>query len=134
VGDHDDIRYLLARFIHLRDDKRFDEWVALFVDDGVFAYAGKVLTGRTAIGDDVAALLRDDRGKHLSVNAAIVVDGDRADVVSDFVKLQRSGPGLGATTSVQVTGRYVDQLVRTDGGWRVARRDVVIDGFEEAVQ
>lgn len=131
VGDHEAIRYLLARFVHLRDDKRFDEWSELFVEDGVFSYAGKTLVGRQAVREDVAELLRHDRGKHLCVNPAIEVDGERARVVSDFVKLQRSGDGPAAQLSLQVTGRYVDDLARVGGEWRIVRRDVQIDGFRE---
>ncbi|HWF21256.1 MAG TPA: nuclear transport factor 2 family protein, partial [Acidimicrobiales bacterium] len=64
--DHEaHIRLVLAQFIQLRDDKRFAEWTELFTEDGTFEYLSHVLVGRTAIGENVEALLRQDGGKHL---------------------------------------------------------------------
>ena len=128
-SDHEQIRQLLARFIQLRDDKRFDEWVRLFTEDGTFEYPGASLSGRDAIRDSVASLLRDDRGKHLGFNAVIEVDGDTASVTSDVVKLRAAEPGSGAAFVVQTAGRNIDSLVRTKDGWRVASRRTDLLGF-----
>ena len=128
-SDHEQIRQLLARFIQLRDDKRFEEWVRLFTEDGTFEYPGARLTGRDAIRDSVASLLRDDRGKHLALNAVIEVDGDTASVTSDVVKLRPAEPGGGTAFVVQTAGRYIDSLVRTKDGWQVASRRTELLGF-----
>ena len=125
VNDYESIRNLLARFVHLRDDKHFEEWAELFSVDGIFEYGGKVLIGRQAIASDVAELLRWDRGKHLWANPVIELDGDCAKVLSDFVKLQRAGGSDTAPELVlQVMGRYEDELVRVEGRWFIARRRV----------
>ena len=126
MTDEEAIRQLFARFIHLRDDKRFDEWVELFTGNGRFEYGDNVMNGRVAIRDHVSALLHGDRGKHLCVNSIIEVDGDRATASSDFVKMNPSaGPGR-APFEIGTMGRYEDDLVRQNGEWKIAWRRVVI--------
>ena len=107
----------------------FDEWVRLLTEDGTFEYPGASLSGRDAIRDSVASLLRDDRGKHLGFNAVIEVDGDTASVTSDVVKLRPAEPGGGTAFVVQTAGRYIDSLVRTKDGWQVASRRTELLGF-----
>lgn len=121
--DEEAIRRLLARFVQLRDDKRFDAWSDLFTEDAVFTYGSVSLEGRGAIRDHVAALLAADRGKHLCLNSVIDVEGDRANVSSDFVKVD---PADGSGFAIRTMGRYVDQLVRDGGAWCIRRRDVVL--------
>lgn len=129
MSDEEAIRRQLARFIQLRDDKRFGEWAALFEPAGVFTYGTKVLVGREAIRADVEELLRHDRGKHLCTNSVIDVAGERAAVVSDVVKLRVvDDPDGPSRYEVQVMGRYHDELVRTGGEWLFARRAVVLYG------
>jgi ketosteroid isomerase-like protein len=126
VTDEEAIRRLLARFIQLRDDKQFDAWSGLFTDDAVFTYGTVWLEGRAAIRDHVALLLAPDQGKHLCLNSVIDVEGDRAFVSSDFAKLDPAAGGAGFV--IGTAGRYVDELVRIDGSWCIARRDVIIQG------
>jgi SnoaL-like protein len=126
MTDEEAIRRLLARFIQLRDDKQFDAWSELFAYDAIFTYGTVRLEGRTAIRDHVAVLLGGDEGKHLCLNSVIDVDGDRALVSSDFAKLDPAAGGAGFV--IGTAGRYVDELVRVDGSWCIARRDVVIQG------
>jgi hypothetical protein len=128
LSDHDEIRQVLARFIQLRDDHRFDEWVQLFTEDGTFQYGSTVLEGRLQIGDHVSNLLRADHGKHLCLNSVIDVEGERATVSSDVVKLDPV-EGKRLEYRIATMGRYEDELVRHDGQWRFKRRRVVIAGL-----
>jgi 3-phenylpropionate/cinnamic acid dioxygenase small subunit len=123
VTDEECIRYVLARFIQLRDDKQFEEWVQLFTEDGTFRYGTNVLVGRERIRENVEALLRDDRGKHLCLNSIIDVSGDAAQATSDFVKIN---PRDDEPTSFEVVvmGRYHDEFVRREGDWKIASRQV----------
>jgi 3-phenylpropionate/cinnamic acid dioxygenase small subunit len=130
MSDEDRIRLVLARFVQLRDDKRFDEWVQCFHDDGVFDYVSHHLVGRDAIRDNVAQLLAADRGKHLCVNSIIEVDGDAAEVSSDFVKLDPLPGTTPQRYEIAVTGRYEDRFERRDGEWRIASRRVRIVGLD----
>jgi 3-phenylpropionate/cinnamic acid dioxygenase small subunit len=125
VTDEECIRHVLARFIQLRDDKYFEEWVQLFTEDGVFEYGSNVLVGWTIIRENVEELLREDRGKHLCLNSVIDVEGDSARVSSDFVKVN-PGEEIGATSyEIVVMGRYHDQFVKKNGAWKIASRRVL---------
>jgi hypothetical protein len=127
MTDQECIRRVLAEFIQLRDDKHFAEWVALFAEDGTFEYGSHHLVGRSAIRENVEALLRNDRGKHLCVNSIIDVSGDTASVSSDFLKVNPIDDGSGATAyGIGTMGRYEDHFVRRAGEWKIARRTVHI--------
>lgn len=122
------IRRVLAEFIQLRDDKRFAEWTELFTEDGTFEYLSQVLVGRTAIGENIQALLGEDRGKHLCANSVVHVaeDGRSAGVTSDFVKLDPVGDPDSNPFEIGVMGRYHDHFVREGGIWKIARRRVIL--------
>ncbi|HEX3567873.1 MAG TPA: nuclear transport factor 2 family protein [Acidimicrobiales bacterium] len=128
MDDEARIREVLARFIQLRDDKRFAEWTELFTEDGTFEYLSHILVGRTAIGENVAALLRQDRGKHLCANSVVEVadDGRSAEVRSDFVKLDPVEDPGSSRFQIGVMGQYHDHFVREGGGWKIAKRRVIL--------
>jgi ketosteroid isomerase-like protein len=127
VTDEECIRRVLAEFIQLRDDKHFAEWIELFTEDGTFEYGSHHLVGRSAIRENVEALLRNDGGKHLCVNSVIDVSGDTASVSSDFLKVNPSNDGSEAVGyGIGTMGRYEDHFVRRAGEWKIARRKVHI--------
>jgi hypothetical protein len=127
MTDEECIRRVLAEFIQLRDDKRFVEWVDLFTEDATFEYGSHHLVGRSAIRENVEALLRNDKGKHLCVNSIIDVSGDTASVSSDFLKVNPIDDGSGADGyGVGTMGRYEDHFVRRSGAWKIAKRTVHI--------
>jgi hypothetical protein len=126
MSDKEAISDVLARFIQLRDDKRFDEWVALFTEDGTFQYGPHTLVGRSAIADHVGTLLANDRGKHLCLNSIIEISCDRAAVSSDFVKIDPTEPPEPPSFHVRTMGRYDDQFVREGDAWKIAVRRVLI--------
>jgi hypothetical protein len=116
------IRRVLATYCHRCDDGDLGAVVELFTADGVFATAGVEARGHDAIH---AFFLErqgrpDQRGRHLTVNSDVDVDGSRATVVSDFVFLRH----VDGVAVPAIVGRYHDALVRVEGTWRFARRDV----------
>jgi 3-phenylpropionate/cinnamic acid dioxygenase small subunit len=128
MNDEARIRQVLAEFIQLRDDKRFTQWTELFTADGTFEYLSHVLVGRTAIGENVEALLCEDRGKHFCANSVIDIseDGMGAEVRSDFVKLDPADGAGSSRYGIAVMGRYHDHFVRDHGTWKIARRRVIL--------
>jgi ketosteroid isomerase-like protein len=127
VTDQESIRRALAEFIQLRDDKRFAEWVDLFTEDATFEYGSHHVVGRSDIRENVEALLRDDRGKHLCVNSIIDVSDDTASVSSDFLKVNPIDDGSTITGyRIGTMGRYEDHFVRQGGEWKIAKRKVHI--------
>ena len=122
VVDELAIRRLLAEYCHLVDDTRWDDLGELFTVDASFAFGRYGATGRAEIlawllGTDQAGI----RGKHLTTNSVVEVDGDVATAVSDFAFLAFDDGRLVPS----LAGRYHDELHRVEGRWRIHRRDAV---------
>ena len=125
---HDElaIHRVLSRYCHTIDDGAFDDFAELWADDAEFVLRGTVTRGRAAIRDAIEAMQPPERrGRHLTMNRAIDVDGDAAHAVSDFLFFGRD-PGAPAegTADLHYLGRYHDDFVRTDAGWQFRRRAI----------
>ena len=119
MNDHEDIRRTLAAFCQFLDGRRFEEWAALFTEDGIFnagvgraAVLAEMQRGTLATNPSLDRL-------HLSANSIIDVEGDEARVVSDVIFFERRDQG---PWSIGGVGKYVDRLVRAEGAWRFAER------------
>ena len=126
VHDELAIHRVLARYCHTIDDGAFDEFETLWADDAEFALRGDVTRGRDAIRDAIEAMQPPERrGRHLTMNSVVDLDGDAAHVVSDFLFFGRD-PGAPAegTADLRYLGRYHDDFVRTDAGWQFRRREI----------
>jgi len=65
------------------------------------------------------------RGRHLTMNPVVDIDGDAARVVSDFLFFGRDpGAPIDAPPELRYVGRYHDDLVRSDLGWQFRRREI----------
>lgn len=110
--DHAGIRELLAGYALALDAGDFDQCVALFTPDGEFLVYGKTFAGRDAI----AGMFRDAaRGLHLTGSARIEVEGERATARSQVLFVRAGDLQLRPAL-------YDDELTRTGGQWRFARR------------
>lgn len=124
------IRTTLARYSQLCDDGRFDEFADLFTEDAVFHVLGTDHVGRTAIAAFMtAAQPPEARGRHVTSNPVITVDGARATAVTDYLFVARVEGGFAITN----VGRYHDQLAADPAEpdrWRFTRREIVFLGAE----
>lgn len=118
----EEIRNLLAGYVHALDDGRVDEVLSLWEPDGVFELVG---VGEFE-GSDALRGFYQGMGSptgpqaHLVGNTLIAFEGDdAATVVSDFL-LAKKGDGWSLTGR----GRYHDIVRRAPGGWRFVRRSV----------
>ncbi len=121
------IRRLLSEYCQHYDDKRADDFAALFAEDAKFTVFGKTRDGRQAIHDNIGLQKPgQDPGQHISYNSVIDVssDGDTARAWTDFCYLKRSGNQY----SITIAGRYFDRLVRDPDRWRFASRTIVFLG------
>ena len=125
VEEKDAIREVLAEYCFRLDGGRYDEMAALFTADGTWDTAFGKATGRAAI----AGLARDlrvraganrPRAVHLVTNIAIALDGERADVRSNWTTVQNSpeGPKIGSG------GGYADQMVKEGEQWLFRYRKI----------
>jgi uncharacterized protein (TIGR02246 family) len=123
MTDEEGIRRTLALYSQLCDDGRFDEFAQLFAADAEFRVMGMVHQGREAIQTFMAAAQGPEaRGKHITSNTVISVDGHTARAFTDY---------LFVATDKTITniGRYHDALVREpDGVWRFQVREIVFQG------
>ena len=138
MEDHD-VRWLVdrarileltARYNRCFDDGEAEPFADLFTEDGVMAVdGGPTTSGRAALA---AMCRRTPYGTvHATVDATVEVDGDRATQVVTLLVLQRpasDAPPDQRRSRLTRTARYTDELVRTEAGWRFARRSVVLDG------
>lgn len=127
LEDKDEIRELAARYCYLIDGKRYDEWVELFTEDGVFEVSGLFrVEGRGALRSFADGIPLNDRGlpgfKHCTMNQLIELDGDRATVRCYFLLVQESNP-----LRVDVAGRYEDVVVKREGRWWFQSRTAYFD-------
>lgn len=113
-----------ARAIDFRD---YDAFAELFAEDGVLD-TGRPLNGKDAIAKSIKQRSDELRSRHVLTNIFIdVIDDDNARGIS-YLTLYRhvgkasleAGPApFGGPAAV---GHYEDRFVRTDQGWRFARR------------
>jgi uncharacterized protein (TIGR02246 family) len=130
LEEKDAIREVLAEYCFRLDGGRYDDMAALFTEDGTWDTAFGKGTGRAAI----AGLARDIRANrtkdgagdnrpraiHLVTNIAIALNGEEAEVRSNWTVVQNSpdGPKIGSG------GGYLDQLVKQDGRWLLRYRKI----------
>lgn len=104
-------RYVDSGYASAGDDP--DAFAALFAEDGLWAVGGPI-AGREAIRAHAEAGRRFRF--HLAANPIVDLDGDRATgrwhVLVALTSHDREAQWL--------AGRYVNEFVRTDDGWRFA--------------
>jgi 3-phenylpropionate/cinnamic acid dioxygenase small subunit len=128
IEEKDAIREVLAEYCFALDGGRYDDMAALFTEDGTWDTAFGAATGRAAIAAqarDIRARAGDNRPRavHLTTNIVVTLDGERAEVRSNWTVVQNSadGPKIGSG------GAYADQMVKQHGRWLL--RDRKIDRF-----
>ena len=111
ADDHADIRNLMARYCVYLDLDDADGWVGLFTPDAVYQVYGHEFAGHEGLRSMVTAA---PGGLHLGGPVTIDLDGDRARTMRNLLFVER---GSGDTRQAV----YDEDLVRTAGGWRIAR-------------
>jgi uncharacterized protein (TIGR02246 family) len=124
------IRELTAHYNRCFDDGDAEGFAATFTEDGVMEVAGGfVQSGRAQLAE---MCRRTPYGiRHVTVDATVDVDGDRATQCVTVLIVSRPKPDAGPDerrSHLDRTGTYVDELVRTPEGWRFTRRTATLDG------
>ncbi|MBV9487919.1 MAG: nuclear transport factor 2 family protein [Frankiaceae bacterium] len=125
VKDRLEIQHLISRYADIIDGQRFDELDDIFTADAVIDYSTfGVPVGGVA---EIKEFLRSsfpffERTQHMMGLPHIEVSGDsataRTSCNNPMVSKKRDG-----TSEVWLIGLwYDDELVRTDAGWRFAKR------------
>lgn len=141
LEDERAIRATLYQYGHALDYGAEADWVDCFVADAYYevryraegATPGRVDQhhGHEQLAAFAAGHSRapDRWHKHVLVEPVIGIDGDRATVVSYFMRVdERDGERV-----IYAFGRYLDVLVREpDGRWRFARRVAEVESRSAA--
>jgi uncharacterized protein (TIGR02246 family) len=122
------VRNVVARLALYADGPDVDAYVDLFTHDAVWDMPGAPRRGHAEIragSEERRAAGQIGPGsntRHVVSTVAVTVDGDRAvaDSSWQFYVDTVSSPKL------QLMGAYHDELVRVDGQWKLARRQITI--------
>jgi hypothetical protein len=121
LSDELAIAKTLAAYCHHLDDGDFSGLARLFTLDGSYSYGPAQVCGRSGLESWFAEMNPPERrGKHLTTNLVVDVEGDRAVASSDYLFLRF----VDGTLTLLFSGRYRDELVRTEDGWRILSRVV----------
>jgi hypothetical protein len=135
LEDERAILQTMHRYGHAMDYGPDTEFVSCFVVDGVWdvrmrrSKAGFTCRGHDEIAASLAAQVSVRApalyAKHIVVDPRIALDGNNANVVSYFLRVE---PGHDGPTRIVASGRYLDQMERSrDGSWRFVERIAEID-------
>lgn len=129
------ITELLSRYTWAHDSRDFDALQACFTETASYTMtiAGGPTSAPTVGGEAIAALVRSfkekqtDQRRHLITN--VVVDElseDKATVRSYVTVFATEGD----TSRLVTTGICSDEVIKTGGNWKFARKDMHLDkGF-----
>ena len=121
-----EIRRILVEYGAFLDSRNFAAYADLFAEDGEWVGG----FGRFRGPEAIRAMLEENLGQpepgfinksnfHMLTNPHITIEGDRAQVTSKYLFWSRSPEDRPAP---MLAGRYVDEFVRRDGKWKIARR------------
>jgi uncharacterized protein (TIGR02246 family) len=127
LADRVEIAELSATYNRAIDDLEAATVAALFTEDGVFDLGkGRPREGRESIERLVERIPYGT--VHATTDAVISIEGDRATQVATLLLCKRRRDR--AATSYWLSGRYHDELRRTDAGWRFSKRRAELDLVE----
>jgi 3-phenylpropionate/cinnamic acid dioxygenase small subunit len=120
-----EIRRLVAEYCHAVDDGDFDGLLSLFAAEATFRFGDRSYEGEARIRRFFEATQQpEQRGKHLTTNVVVRVEGERAEVGSDFVFVRI----VDGVLRPLLTGRYADDVARLGGRWVFERREATVLG------
>jgi len=123
-------RDLVLQAAALTDSQAYEEFAALFCDDGeLIRPGGQPLRGRAAIVESYRARPAGRITRHLVTNTLVQLDSDTAAHARSSVLLwtgsvsDGTGPFGRRAHPRQVVGEFEDSFELTANGWRIARRE-----------
>jgi len=125
--DERDIVQIATRYCRALDTKNWALLDDVFLVDATADLSGpEPLVGIEAIRGRIrTALGHLDDSQHLVGNHEVAVDGDSA-THRCYLQAQHIRKAAVGGPNYIVAGRYEDRLVRTDAGWRIAHRTLIV--------
>jgi hypothetical protein len=128
ISDYLSIRNLSAQYDYFADHGEARQYAELFVEDGEFDIVGHgVYRGRAELAGLIEAGRSNTWSKrvHITADPLLEIDGDNARQRSRVITCVRATDGT--SNDFVNTGWFVDELRRTDDGWRFVSRRAEID-------
>lgn len=125
MTDREQIIDLAVRYCTAMDTRDWGLLDGCFLSDAVVRYAGfDELRGLPALVEFLDGVLGPlDATQHIATNFVVVVEGDSAQLTY-YLQAQHVRKGTPGGDNFIFAGTYRDRLVKTDGGWRIARREL----------
>jgi hypothetical protein len=135
--DRAEIEDLMARYLFAIDYFDWDAYVATFAEDGELEFASGKSVGRAAIRTAVTNFSQGigrfyhtadgqpAKLRHVILQSAIRVEGDRAWARSLWLEMANHGPN--DEPKIGTYGAYEDEFKKVDGRWFISRRNVLND-------
>lgn len=128
-----ELHLVLIRYARLCDERDWGAIAEVFSEDASAHYGGWFLPDRAAI----LAMLQGNLGgcgptQHLLGNLVVELDGiGGQQIVSSRIAVRAAHRGAGEkqADTYECMGHYQDRWRRTEGGWRIVHRAMVV-GFE----
>jgi hypothetical protein len=135
--DKQEIIDLTIRYCWTIDSRDFQTLHSIFLPDATAHLGDERLGIESIIAKIDAALTPLDASQHCVTNHQVVVTGDTATQRCYFVAqhVRKSVPNRAeAGVNYIIAGRYEDELVRTENGWRIKHRILHRDWTDGNVQ
>ena len=117
---------LLNRYGWTLDDRDWDGLADCFTPDAVADYGpglGKQDGPAAIVALCRGVLERLDSTQHVITNHEVTITGDRAKTRC-YLVAQHTKAGVDGGANFTLGGCYLDDVVRTPAGWRIARREM----------
>lgn len=118
MSDEDGIRRTIARYCQLFVSKKWDELGEIFAEDSSVTSRRGTFQGRANVIRDLQSAMTDDyHGTLFACNTWIIIDGETAHAVSDFMEVE--------DTKIVATGTYHDTFIRSGDAWLLASKEIL---------
>ncbi len=120
-----DISDVVFAYGYALDNRDWDRLRSCFTPDVVGRYGGEPIEGYEGIEAMCRATLEPMAvSQHLIGNVVVTIDADDLDRAASvcYLHAQHVRPGTEGGEQFIFAGRYLDRLVRTAEGWRIAGR------------
>jgi uncharacterized protein (TIGR02246 family) len=126
VEDQLAIMRVITDYSKTQDAKDYPAYAALFAKEGEWVNGKTVYKGPQAIQKMLVSIYGTPpagyvnvESYHITSNAEVNVDGDRATARSRHLLIMRGPEGR---PTPMLAGRYEDEFIREDGQWKILRR------------
>ena len=123
--DHQAIVDVTLAYAWALDSGDWDALDEVFAEDATALLLNQHSEGRTAIVLRIRTSLAPfDSTQHIVTNHQVSITGDSA-FCRSYLQAQHVRKGASGGDTFIIAGRYEDDLVRSDAGWRIAHRTLI---------